>query len=160
MGRPSVDVECAVGRPAHNGKNRAHRARLQGWLGWTASRGRRRRKTCVSAKRTHRFGGRIIVEHPYHKILMPFAVGFCRWVRFGKRTHRRGVLRSVSSKNGFVFRKTKRLGGVATVMSLPRSSPERNSGRAGAPEVGIDNQRRRVSIVGAGNGTTNKAGLS
>src|SRR5205823_6601746 len=25
--------------------------------------------------------------------LMPFAEGVCRWVRFGKRTHRRGVLR-------------------------------------------------------------------
>ena len=47
------------------------------------------------------------------------------------------------------------LGGVAMETSFPRSSPERNSGRA-RPEVGIDNHRRRVSIRGAGNGTTNK----
>jgi hypothetical protein len=39
------------------------------------------------------------------------------------------------------------LGGVATVTSLPRLI---------ATEVGIDNRRRRVSIGGAGNGTTDK----
>src|ERR1017187_1153629 len=36
-------------------------------------------------------------------------------------------------------------GGIATVMSVPRSSPERNSGRAG-PEVGTDS----TSTTGAG----------
>ena len=29
--------------------------------------------------------------HSHGKLLMPFAEGVCRWVRFGKRTHRRGV---------------------------------------------------------------------
>src|ERR1017187_7800020 len=47
----------------------------------------------VFAKRTHRFGGRNSMDHAHCKILMSFAEGFCRWVRFGKRTHRRGVLR-------------------------------------------------------------------
>ena len=28
------------------------------------------------------------MERPYVKILIPFAEEICRWVRFGKRTHR------------------------------------------------------------------------
>ena len=30
--------------------------------------------------------------HAHDKLLMPFAEPVCRWVRFGKRTHREGVL--------------------------------------------------------------------
>src|ERR1017187_1446277 len=48
-------------------------------------------QTCHSAKRTHRFGGRDSMYHAHGKLVMPFAEGFCRWVRFGKRTHREGV---------------------------------------------------------------------
>src|SRR5882724_9179919 len=49
-------------------------------------------QTCHSAKRTHRFWRRNFVELTYVKILMTFAEEICRWVRFGKRTHRDGVL--------------------------------------------------------------------
>jgi len=69
-------------------RNRAHRARLQRYHGEDGFS-----KTCVSAKRTHRFGGQNSMYHSHGKLLMPFAEGVCRWVRFGKRTHRRGVLR-------------------------------------------------------------------
>ena len=47
----------------------------------------------VSAKRTHRFWRKNLVEHPYVTILMTFAEEIFRWVRFPKRTHREGVLR-------------------------------------------------------------------
>src|ERR1022692_3487511 len=48
-------------------------------------------QTYHSTKRTHRFGGRHLMYHAHGKLLIPFAEGFCRWVRFGKRTHREGV---------------------------------------------------------------------
>jgi hypothetical protein len=43
-------------------------------------------KTCVSAKRTHRFGGHCFVYRSFIKVLISFADPVCRWVRFGKRT--------------------------------------------------------------------------
>jgi hypothetical protein len=46
----------------------------------------------VSAKRTHRFGRLVSVYLTYLKILISFAGPVCSWVRFGKRTHRGGVL--------------------------------------------------------------------
>ena len=49
-------------------------------------------KTCVFPKRTHRFCGRFLVYHQHFQLLMSFAELVCRWVRFGKRTHRRGYL--------------------------------------------------------------------
>ena len=57
----------------------------------------------VSAKRTHRFGGRFFVYHPYVKIFISFAGPVCRWVRFGKRTHRGGVSRVFSLKSGVIL---------------------------------------------------------
>src|ERR1035438_3582102 len=60
-------------------------------------------QTCHSAKRTHRFAIAFLLYHFYLQKLMPFAGEICRWVRFGKRTHRRGVFGSFSLKNGLVF---------------------------------------------------------
>src|ERR1019366_2455321 len=55
-----------------------------------------------SAKRTHHFGGRILVYYPYSQVLRSFAGPICRWVRFGKRTQNKGSMRAVSTKSGFV----------------------------------------------------------
>src|ERR1035437_5442179 len=44
----------------------------------------------VSAKRTHRFAMAFSIHHLYLQTLTSFAEGFCRWVRFGKRTQNRG----------------------------------------------------------------------
>src|SRR6266404_5824359 len=62
----------------------------------------------VSTKRTHRFGGGNFMEYPCYQRLMWFAGAVCRWVRFGKRTHRGGVLGVYSLKSGVV----RRLAGV------------------------------------------------
>src|ERR1039457_1041308 len=48
-----------------------------------------------SAKRAHRFGGRNFMYHGYGKLLMLFVEGFCRRVRFGKRTRLEGYLRGI-----------------------------------------------------------------
>ena len=61
-------------------------------------------ETCVFTKRTHRFWRRFFVYHTNFKILMSFAEEICRWVRFGKRTHREGVFGGVWRKSGFVLK--------------------------------------------------------
>ncbi len=61
------------------------------------------RKTCVSAKRTHRFGRIFLVYHSYLKTLVSFAEEICRWVRFLKRTHRGGVLGVFLLINRFIL---------------------------------------------------------
>src|SRR6266404_2726308 len=73
----------------------------------TTSRGRFRRRQSytgrvegqsgepiyVSAKRTHRFfHGKLVYSIGRQRVVRETR-GFFRWVRFGKRTHRRGVLR-------------------------------------------------------------------
>src|SRR5258706_14527754 len=55
-------------------------------------------KTCVFAKRTHRFLRWFSAYPTYLKILMSFADSVCRWVRFGKRTHREGVFKEVERR--------------------------------------------------------------
>jgi hypothetical protein len=85
----------------------------------------------VFAKRTHRFGGRNSLDHAHCKILMSFAEGFCRWVRFGKRTHRRGVLR----------------GERRNMMQIEgRNGAARYLSRSSGPEAGTD----LMSISSAG----------
>ncbi len=49
----------------------------------------------VSAKRTHRFGAPLFLYHICCQLFMSFAVTFCRWVRFGKRTQFWGVFGAV-----------------------------------------------------------------
>ena len=41
--------------------------------------------------------------HQHFQVLMSFAEPVCRWVRFGKRTHRRGVFGGYLQKSGFVL---------------------------------------------------------
>jgi hypothetical protein len=60
----------------------------------------------VSAKRTHRFSGRFFAYHQYYQLLMSFAEPVCRWVRFGKRTHREGVFEGSLQESGYVLRIT------------------------------------------------------
>jgi hypothetical protein len=106
----------------------------------------------VSAKRTHRFGGRNFVEHSFDQGLMAVEDGFWRWVRFGKRTHRRGVLRVVSSNsaasgsartavNACGYRRTRR--GWLSLRSV---------GSAQSPELrpsGVDKTRRLLGATPA-----------
>jgi hypothetical protein len=61
--------------------------------------------------------------------------GFCKWVRSGKTNPFGGGLWGRFHRKVGSFPENEATGGVATVMSVPRSSPERNSRRAG-PEVG------------------------
>src|ERR1017187_4497375 len=68
------------------------------------------KEMCHSTKRTHRFGGRSFAYQPTFQVLMLFAEPVCRWVRFGKRTHRRGVFGGYSWKSGLVYGERCRLG--------------------------------------------------
>src|ERR1035437_2796329 len=56
--------------------------------------------------------------------------GVCKWVRSGKTNPIWGIFWVVFIEKWVRFRRTKS-GRVATETSTPRSSPERNSGRAG-----------------------------
>src|ERR1039458_9445958 len=49
-------------------------------------------KTLFFPKRTHRFWRGNSLYHACGKILLGLQGDVCRWVRFGKRTHREGVL--------------------------------------------------------------------
>jgi hypothetical protein len=60
----------------------------------------------VSAKRTHRFFERFFAYHQHCQELMSFAESVCRWVRFGKRTHREGVFEGSLQESGYVLRIT------------------------------------------------------
>src|ERR1035438_3413855 len=49
-------------------------------------------QTCHSTKRTHRFLKNFLMEVPMVRLVRKEIREGNRWVRFGKRTHRRGVL--------------------------------------------------------------------
>jgi hypothetical protein len=98
-------VKCAVGRPAHNGVGR--RVRLGQLSLPTTGNGETAgaHQMCHSTKRTHRFLAGFFMEMAMNKRLTVEISERNRWVRFGKRTHRKGFLGSVSSKSGVVWRR-------------------------------------------------------
>src|ERR1017187_1717707 len=59
------------------------------------ARGRDRpaHQTCHSTKRTHRFAVGFAMQWTLHEEFTAKNCGEYRWVRFGKRTHRQGVIR-------------------------------------------------------------------
>jgi hypothetical protein len=66
----------------------------------------------VSAKRTHRFAAGFFTQPTMHMRVAEKMDGNFRWVRFGKRTHREGVMKSFSSKSGFISGKRSHFQGV------------------------------------------------
>ena len=57
----------------------------------------RAHQICHSTKRTHRFFEIFLMQVIHYLLIATEIVGRNRWVRFGKRTHREGVLRGIEA---------------------------------------------------------------
>jgi hypothetical protein len=107
-GRTATERRCYRGKDC--GRARHGRAAARPYQGpspklWRAFWGQRP-PLYVSAKRTHRFFERFFAYHQHCQELMSFAESVCRWVRFGKRTHREGVFEGSLQESGYVLRIT------------------------------------------------------